>query len=99
MDLKQYLSELAPAERDIFAKQCRTSAGHLRNVAYGDRTASTELAVCIERESGGEVTRIEMFPDSFADKWPELVNSKPKQPPAQSSPALAATETVAQGVA
>lgn len=75
MELKQYLSRLASGDRAKFAEQCGTSIGHLRNVAYGIRPASTELAVSIERESGGSVTRIEMFPDTFAAKWPELAKA------------------------
>lgn len=72
MDLKTYYSGLSTEQREIFARKCGTSPGHLRNVAYGDRTASTELAVAIERESHGAVKRIDMFPDTFLDKWPEL---------------------------
>lgn len=73
MDLKTYFFDLPKEERSIFARKCGTSAGHMRNVAYGDRTASTELAVSVERESDGVVTRIDMFPDTYPDKWPELV--------------------------
>lgn len=72
MDLKTYYFALSSEQREMFARKCGTSAGHMRNVAYGDRTASTELAVAIERESGGKVKRTDMFPDTFLDKWPEL---------------------------
>lgn len=72
MDLKTYFFGLPPEDRDGFAKRCGTKEGHMRNVAYGYRKASTELAVSIERETRGEVSRKDMFPESFAAKWPEL---------------------------
>lgn len=76
MDLKTYYFGLAGDQREIFARKCGTSPGHMRNVAYGDRTASTELAVAIERESKGAVSRVDMFPDNYLDKWPELSEAK-----------------------
>lgn len=63
MDLKSYLSGLEPADRDRFAERCGTTIGHLRNVAYGCRTASEALAIAIDRESGGVVTCEESRPD------------------------------------
>lgn len=76
MDLKTYFFNLTPEERDTFSARCETSTGHLQNVAYGYRVASTELAVAIERESDGKVTRIEMFPETYFKKWPELAATK-----------------------
>lgn len=76
MDLKTYFFDLTPDARDAFSARCETSTGHLQNIAYGYRLASTELAVAIERESGGKVTRIEMFPDTYWKKWPELAATK-----------------------
>jgi len=72
MDLKTYLFNLSVAERDQFARDCDSTLGHVQNIAYGYRTASTELAVSIELVSKGQVTRVEMFPDSFWKRWPEL---------------------------
>lgn len=76
MDLKTYLRPLSSEERESFATKCGTTLGHMQNVAYGTRVASTELAVAIEQKSGGKVTRREQFPDSYAAKWPELAKSK-----------------------
>lgn len=55
MDFRAYLSKLLPDAREAFARRCKTSAGHLRNVAYGSRPCSPELAIEIERESGGVI--------------------------------------------
>ena len=76
MDLKTFFFGLSSEAREMFARKCGTSPGHLRNVAYGDRTASVELAVSIERESDGKVSRVDLFPDSFQNKWPELADTK-----------------------
>jgi hypothetical protein len=73
MDLKTYVSNLSKVDRATFADRCGASIGHMLNVVYGVRTASTELAVAIERESNGAVTRIEMFPETYGNKWPELM--------------------------
>jgi len=74
MDLKTYLKQMpTEADREAFAKRCETSVGHLRNVSRGDRPCATDLAVLIERESGGEVTRPELRAD-WANHWPELVD-------------------------
>lgn len=72
MDLKTYLRPLTSEDRESFAARCGTTLGHLQNVAYGTRIASTELAVAIEQQSSGSVTRQEQFPDSYQAKWPEL---------------------------
>lgn len=72
MELKTYFSALTVAEREEFAANCKSTRGHLQNVAYGYRVASAELAVAIEQRSHGKVTRREMFPGTFASIWPEL---------------------------
>lgn len=73
MDLKTYLQSL-PSEPDrvAFADRCGTSIKHLRNVMYGYKTCATDLAVSIERESAGAVTRPELRED-WPNHWPELV--------------------------
>jgi hypothetical protein len=72
MDLKTYFFGLRVEERDAFAVKCGTSRKHLQNVAYGYKLPSTELAVAIEANSRRAVTRQEMFPGNFKQKWPEL---------------------------
>ena len=51
--MKTYLLSMAMNERVDFAKRCGTTYGHLRNVAYGQKSCSESLAISIERESGG----------------------------------------------
>jgi DNA-binding transcriptional regulator YdaS (Cro superfamily) len=63
MDLKTYLATLTLKQRAALAKRCKTTAGHLRNVSYGDRTCGESLAIDLERESGGLVTCEEMRAD------------------------------------
>ncbi|WP_238455834.1 transcriptional regulator [Azohydromonas lata] len=58
--------------RAAFAKRCETSLGHLKNVMYGYKPCSPELAVLVEKESGGRVTRPELRSD-WHRFWPELV--------------------------
>ena len=63
MDMKSFLNSLPDEEgRKAFAARCNTSIGHLRNVMYGYKTASVELAVAVELESGGAVTCNELRP-------------------------------------
>lgn len=72
MELKAYLKSLPSDEaRFQFAQRCDTSTGHLRNVCYG-KTCGTDLAVSIERESKGLVTRAELRPSDYWKHWPDL---------------------------
>lgn len=71
MDLKTYLTALPPEQREQFAVACLTTAGHMRNVMYGLKSCATDLAVRIEQQSNGKVTRQELRTD-WADHWPEL---------------------------
>ncbi|MBU6167089.1 MAG: helix-turn-helix domain-containing protein [Alphaproteobacteria bacterium] len=43
------------------------SKGHLSHIMAGRFRASAELAVKIERETGGAVPRVRLRPDLFAD--------------------------------
>lgn len=73
MELKPFLKSMPdPAVREVFAKQCGTSIGHLTNVANGSKPCGTELAVAIEIETARAVTRQELCPDTWRRRWPEL---------------------------
>lgn len=74
MDLKTFFSEMDGDERDAFARRCETSRGHLQNVMYRTKACATDLAVHIERESGGLVRRWELRDDWFKH-WPELIGA------------------------
>lgn len=52
--LKEYLGGLSGPAREDFAQRCKTSYGHLRNVAYGKKPAES-LCILIELHSGREV--------------------------------------------
>ena len=55
MQLLDYLKKLDLDAQKAFAKQCETSVGQLKQVAYGYRRAGAALAILIERESKGSV--------------------------------------------
>lgn len=65
-------------DRSSFADRCRTSLGHLKNVASG-KACSAVLAIDIERESGGEVRCEEMNDEAdwaFIRGLPKLKKSR-----------------------
>ena len=49
-----------------------TTRGHLRQIAYGNRQASAEVAARLEAATNGDVTRKQLRPDDWAVIWPEL---------------------------
>ena len=63
MDLKTFLKSLPADEREFFALRCETSFAHLRNVAYGLKTAGESLCINIERETAGAVRCEDLRPD------------------------------------
>ncbi len=86
MDLKTFYSPLDVQSRDDFATRCETSRGHLQNVMYGLRPCATDLAVLIERESGGEVRRWDLRPDDWYRHWPELIGTEGAPPVPRAEP-------------
>lgn len=70
--LKKLYQEMTNEQREGLAQRCGTSAYYLRNIAYGQRKASPKLAAIIERETGGVVTRKDLFPKDWHIIWPEL---------------------------
>jgi len=76
MDLKAYLAELPQKHRDQFASRCKTSLGHLKNIAYGYKSCGESLAIDIERESGAKVRCEELRPDV---DWKYLRGSASKE--------------------
>ncbi len=73
MDFKKYFYGLSADEREAFAIACKTSVGHLRNVAYG-KTCRERLAIDIERESKGQVTIESLCPTA---DWAYVRQSDP----------------------
>ena len=71
MQLIDYLKSMTNDDRTVFAKRCGTSDRHLTNVAYGYKPCGIALAVAIERESAGSVTR-KVLRGDWKLYWPEL---------------------------
>ncbi|MGO2450906.1 transcriptional regulator [Pseudomonas taetrolens] len=63
MNLREYIKAIEKDELDRFAALCGTSAGQLKQVAYGNRRPSAGLSICIERESRGSVVCEQLRPD------------------------------------
>ena len=51
-----------------------TTRGYLKQIAYGNKQASAEVAAAVERETGGEATRKDLRPDDWHLVWPELAS-------------------------
>lgn len=75
MNLKTYFNNLPKQERLELAGKCSTSVGHILNVAYGYRSCSPGLAVSIEKETKGAVSRKDLRSD-WQEIWPELSKRK-----------------------
>ena len=63
MELKDYLAELTPDERQTFADACESSVGHIKNIGYGYKPCAEKLAIAIEKNSGGKVRCEDLRPD------------------------------------
>lgn len=63
MSLHSYIKGLDKAALESLAGRCLTTPGQLKQVAYGNRRANGGLAVCLDRETNGEVTCEELRPD------------------------------------
>ena len=73
MSLHAYIKILDKAKLDDLAARCETTAGQLKQIAYGNRRASVRLAVSLERETQGKVTCEQLRPDV---DWAYLRGSK-----------------------
>jgi DNA-binding transcriptional regulator YdaS (Cro superfamily) len=62
MDLKDYFLPLDSEARQDFASRCKTTVKQLQNICTNGRVCSPELAINIERESGGKVPVERMAP-------------------------------------
>ena len=54
------------------AKHLRIPSSNVARWLAGERPIPIEHAAAIERFTGGEVTRKDLFPDRWRDIWPEL---------------------------
>lgn len=62
---------------DAAVAETGTTVGYLRRIAYGQKTASAEMAAGIERATVGRVTRKELRPNDWHLVWPELAKAPP----------------------
>lgn len=76
MELKTFVATLKIPLRNSFSEKCETSWPHIRNICYGHKTCGEKLAVSIERESSGQVTRRDLRPADWWLIWPELVTEE-----------------------
>ena len=63
MTLSEYLKTMDKEGLEAFARRCGTSAGQLKQVAYGNRRASAGLAVCLDRETAAVIRCEALRPD------------------------------------
>ncbi|SED27026.1 helix-turn-helix domain-containing protein [Pseudomonas marginalis] len=63
MTLLDYLKGLDAAQLEAFAACCGTSAGQLKQIAYGNRRSNAGLAIAIDRQTTGRVTCESLRPD------------------------------------
>lgn len=63
MDFKTYFLSLSRPEREAIAVELGTTYGHLRNIAYGDRSMAEILALRLERASSGSLPLIKSHPE------------------------------------
>jgi len=62
MNFRDYFFNLPKPEQDSLAKRCGVSHGFLILVAYGHKHVSSDIALAIQRETGGMVTVEELRP-------------------------------------
>jgi|GEM_PF-354407 len=72
MTLLEFIKPLDKQALLAFAKQCETTPGQLKQVAYGNRRASAALAIALERETDGAIRCEDTRPDI---DWAYLRNS------------------------
>ena len=72
MTLSEYFA-LAHGNQAAFVKATGLAQAFASSIALGGRPVPAEHGAAIERATGGQVTRQELFPDTWARIWPELV--------------------------
>lgn len=65
--LKQFLKGKKTEWLTGFSDRCQTTVGQLRQIAYGNRTCSPELAVLLDRESDSKLPMQTMCPEPTID--------------------------------
>lgn len=71
MTLSEYFA-LAHGNQAAFVKATGLAQAFASSIALGGRPVPAEHGAAIERATGGQVTRQELFPDTWERIWPEL---------------------------
>lgn len=69
------LLEWLKSATDDVVERTGTSRGYLKQIAYGNKQASAALAVSLERESDGVLSRQSLRPADWNLIWPELTSA------------------------
>lgn len=69
--LQPLLAWLKSAD-EVSVTETGTTRAYLRLIGYGQKVASAEMSIGIERATGGVVTRQMLRPDDWSRLWPEL---------------------------
>ena len=83
MNLSTFL-QTPGLNKAAFARRIGVSSAMLYQFEKGIRPVGHKYGAAIERASGGQVTRQELFPDEWESIWPELARRRRKtvSPPA-----------------
>jgi len=85
MKLADYFQQQERGAAARLAAAIGAHAPDVSNWAKGTRPVPTHYGAAIEKATGGQVTRKELFPDSWQRIWPELARSKRTKPQAAQS--------------
>lgn len=58
------------------ARRCGTNMAYLSQIAYGHRRPSPQMALRIEKETGGQVRREELLPEIYVAPAPVSVEER-----------------------
>jgi len=62
MKLTEYLNSIPAGDREEFARKVGHSFDYLRQIGYGNRSCSADIAVALDRESKRSVDMRELCP-------------------------------------
>lgn len=62
--LREYVLSLDKQRREEYARRCKTTLGHLNQIMYGNRQCHPVLAIELDKQSGGQVTFVDLCPNA-----------------------------------
>lgn len=80
MNLSTYFIDTR-TKKTAFARAIKVSPSLLHQWLRGIRPIAIQHGAAIERASGGAVTRKDLFPNTWADIWPELATTPTESQP------------------